>query len=63
MMISMYVHLIHPQHISMILMSNDHDLDERYLSDFDHNFTYERVLHAYDDSETVDHGTMIGLEG
>ena len=60
-MILMYVHLIHPQHRSMILIFDDHDLDERYQSDYDHNITYERVLHAYDDPETVDLGTMIGL--
>ena len=46
----------------MILMFDDHDLDERYQSDYDHSITYERVLHAYDDPETVDLGTMIGLE-
>ena len=33
----------------MILMSDDHDLDEK-------------VSHAYDDPETVDLCTMIGLE-
>ena len=43
----------------MILMFDDHDLDVRYSS---HSFTYERVLHAYDDPETVDLGSMIGLE-
>ena len=58
----MYVHLIHPQHRSMILMFDDHDLDERYQSDFGHRFTYERVLHAYDDPETVDLGKVIGLD-
>ena len=46
----------------MVLMFNDHDLDERYQSDYDYSITYERVLHAYDDHETVDLGTMIGLE-
>ena len=46
----------------MILMFDDHDLDERYQSDYDHSITYERVLHAYDDHEIVDLGTMIGLE-
>ena len=59
----MYVHLIHLQHISMILMFDDHDLDERYHYDFDHSFTYERVSHVYDDPETVHLGTVIGLEG
>ena len=44
----------------MILMFDDHDLDERYQSDYDHSITYERVLHGYDDHETV--VTMIGLE-
>ena len=47
-MILMYVHLIHPQHISMISMFDDYDLDERYQSNFDNSFTYMRVLHAYD---------------
>ena len=46
----------------MILMFDDHDLDERYQSDNDHSITYERVLHAYDDPETIDLGTVIGLE-
>ena len=31
------------------LMFDDHDLDERYQSDYDHSITYERGLHAYDD--------------
>ena len=57
----------------MILMFDDHDLDKRYQSDYDHSITYERVLHAYDDHERVLHayddheivdlGIMIGLEG
>ena len=46
----------------MILMFDDHDLDERYRSDYDHSITYERVLHAYDDHETVGLGTMIVLQ-
>ena len=29
-MLLMYVHIIHPQHRSMILIFDDHDLDERY---------------------------------
>ena len=62
-MILMYVHLIHPQHISMILMFDDHDLDERYRSDFDHSFTYKRVSQAYDDPETINLGLVINLEG
>ena len=45
----------------MILMFDDHDLDERYQSDYDHRITYERVLHAYDDLETIDLGIVIGL--
>ena len=61
-MILMYVHLIHPQHISMILMFGEHVLDERYHFDYGHSFTYERVLHAYDDSKTVNLGTLIGIE-
>ena len=60
-MILMYVYLIRPQHRFMILIFDDHDLDERYQSDYDHSITYERVLHAYDDLETVNLGTMIGL--
>ena len=47
----------------MILIFNDHDFDERYQYDSDHNFSHERVSHAYDDPETVNLGTMIGLEG
>ena len=62
-MLLMYVHLIHPQHISMILMFYDHDLDERCHFEFDHSFTYERVSHASDDPETVNLGIVIGLEG
>ena len=62
-MLLMYVHIIHPQHRSMILIFDDHDLDERYQYDSDHSFTHERVSYAYDDSETVNLGTMIGLEG
>ena len=46
----------------MILMFDDHDLDERYQSDYDHSITYERVLHAYDDPKTIDLGIVIGLE-
>ena len=46
----------------MILMFDDHDLDERYQSDYDHSITYKRVLHAYDDHETIDLGIVIGLE-
>ena len=46
----------------MILMFDDHDLDERYRSDYDHSITYEIVLHAYNDPETIDLGTVIGLE-
>ena len=46
----------------MILMFDDHDLDERYQSDYDHSITYERVRHAYNDLETIDLGTVIGLE-
>ena len=42
----------------MMLMSNDHDLDERYQCNYDHNITYERVLYAYDDLKTVDHGLV-----
>ena len=30
LMILMYMHLIHPEHISNTLMFNDQDLDERY---------------------------------
>ena len=36
-MILMYVHLIYPQHGSMILMFDDHDLDDIYQSDYDHS--------------------------
>ena len=61
-MILMYVNLIPPLHRSLILMFDDHDLDERYQSDYDHNITYERVLHAYDDPEIIDLGIVIGLE-
>ena len=61
-MILMYVHLIHPQHISMILMFDEYDLNERYHSDYGHSFTYERVLHAYDDYEIVNLGIVISLE-
>ena len=61
-MILMYVNLIHPQHRSMIFMFDDYDLDERYRSDSGHSFTYERVLHAYDDPEIVNLGIVIGLE-
>ena len=39
-------------------MSHDHDLDERYQSDYDHSITYERVLHAYDNPKTVNLGTV-----
>ena len=46
----------------MTLMYYDHDLDERYQSDYDHSIPYERVLHHYDDPETINLGTMIGLE-
>ena len=46
----------------MILMFDDHDLVERYQFHYDHSITYERVLNTYDDHETVDLGTMIGLE-
>ena len=46
----------------MILMFEYHDLDERYQSDYDHSITYERVLLTYDDPETIDLGTVIGLE-
>ena len=46
----------------MILMFDDHDFDETYQSDYDHSSTYERILHGYDDHETIDLGTMIGLE-
>ena len=46
----------------MILMFDDHDLDERYQYDYDHSITYERVFHAYDDHEIVNLGTMISLE-
>ena len=53
-MVLMYVHLIFPYHGFMILMFDDHDLDERYQLDYDHSITYERVLHAYDDLETID---------
>ena len=38
----------------MILVFDDHDLDERYQFDYDHSITYERVLHAYDDHEKID---------
>ena len=62
-MILMYGHLIHPQQRSMILKFDDHDLNERYQSNFDHIFTYERVSHAYDDPEIVNLGIVIGLEG
>ena len=55
------IHLL--WHESLILMFDDHDLDERYKCDFDHSFTYERVSHAYDDLKTIDLGTVIGLEG
>ena len=41
-----------------MLMFNDHDLDERYQSDYDHSITYERVSHAYDDPETVELGIV-----
>ena len=58
----MYVHLIHPQHKSMLWIFDDHDLDERYQFDSGHSFNYERVLHVYDDPQTVNLGTMIGLE-
>ena len=46
----------------MILMFDDHDLDERHQSNYDHSITYERVLNAYDDHETINLGTMIGIE-
>ena len=46
----------------MISMFNDHDLDERYQSDYDHSIIYERVLYAYDDPKTIDLGIVIGLE-
>ena len=48
--------------ISMILIFDDHDLDKRYQVDYDNSITYERVLHAYDDLEIVDLGTIISLE-
>ena len=45
-----------------MLMSDGHDLDERYQSDYDSmrdtSLTYERVLHAYDDLQTVELGTV-----
>ena len=46
----------------MILMFDDHDLDKRYQSNYDHSITCERFLHAYDDPKTIDLGTVIGLE-
>ena len=46
----------------MILIFDDHDLDKRYQTDYDHNITYERILHAYNDLEIVDLGIMIGLD-
>ena len=46
----------------MILMFDDHDLDERYQFDYDHSITYEKVLHAYNDPKTIDLGIVIGLE-
>ena len=46
----------------MLLMFDDHDLDERYSSDYDNSIPYERVLHAYDDPETVYLGTLISLK-
>ena len=46
----------------MILMFNDHDLDEIYQSNFGHSFTYDRVLHACDDPEIVNLDTVIGPE-
>ena len=61
-MLLMYVHLIRPYHISMVLMFDGHDLDESFQSDYDHSITYERVLHAYDDHEIIDLGTVIGLK-
>ena len=42
----------------MMLMFDDHDFDERYQSDYDHNITYERVLHVYDDPKIVELGTV-----
>ena len=42
----------------MMLMSEYHDLDERYQFDYDHSITYERDLHAYDDSETIELGIV-----
>ena len=56
------MHLIRLYHMSIILMFDDHDLDERYQSDYDHSITYERVLHAYDDPGTVNLGTVVGLK-
>ena len=46
----------------MILMFDDHDLDEIYQSDYYHSITYERVLYAYNDHEIIELGTVIGLE-
>ena len=37
--ILMYTHLIRPWHKFVILMFDDHDLDERYQSDYDHIIT------------------------
>ena len=41
----------------MMLMYDSHDLDERYQFNYDQSITYERVLHAYDDPETIKLGT------
>ena len=47
-----------PQHRPMMLMSDDHDLDERYQFDYGHSITNERGLHAYDNLETFELGIV-----
>ena len=47
----------------MVSMFDDHDLDERYQPDYDHSITYKRVLHVYDDHETVELGIVDHLRG